>query len=310
MKNLTLTIGLTALVATGAMAQGGGRGEGRGFNPERMAGFLAPSVIRLADKDADGAVAKDEWTGFLSSVKADDTHVDLAKIETAMTRAALDVDNNGKLEIADLDAAFKQLDGNADGKLATDELNPTPFGGRGQGRRPRGGEGEEEGDDAAPRRRRPDQADGERPGGRGQGAQDRARRVRIAPQMRTLVAKADKNSDDSVTAEEWSAFKLSLANDEGKVDEAKFLAAAAAPAKTDEKDDEGPGRGRRGMRDMGAMIKGWLDPEGTGKVETATLQKAFADLDKDSDGALGKEELNPRRGGRGGRGGERPGRDI
>ena len=128
-----------------------------------MAGFVSRMLVRAADENEDGAVTKPEWRGFLESLNASEDGVidsdGLARLRpsgrggrgggggrggrggSGRMAGMLDKDEDGKVEVEDLEALFADMDKNDDGELRGDEVPQGGFGGFGGGRGERGGRG-------------------------------------------------------------------------------------------------------------------------------------------------------------------------
>lgn len=161
MRSTTWLLGAAALIAVAVAADahprhrgffgGFDRGPfGGGDRVEQDAGEAAPrtsrhlerkrmrrgfGLARVADADEDGGVTAAEWTAFLDSLNADESGVidldalieqlperpDGGEIDVAKLTTHLDVDEDGVVEIEDLDALFQALDANGDGELMSFE---------------------------------------------------------------------------------------------------------------------------------------------------------------------------------------------
>ncbi len=313
MKYLTLIAALIVMLPLTLTAQDEGRRRGhRGFDRTRVAGL---AVARLADANRDGAVTGEEWKSFLGSVEGKDGDVDVKKLVRSAARHELDLNGNGTFDVEDLDSAFKALDKDKDGTLGEKELGANRRAFRGRRGRGRTGDGERP-------RRRPGAGEGR---GRGQGGDKagekkerkgrsarRVARVRVAAALRRFIRSADGNSDKTVTAEEWAAFKSEVTDDKGAVDMKKIRARAKKKADGAKKggEERSGRRGRRGNRS--GMLSRLLDPQGTGSIPMEKMTKMFTALDKNADGTLQKSELTPLRRRRGGEEGgrRRPGKDL
>ena len=139
---------------------------------------------RAADSDEDGAVSAKEWKAFLGSLEAsEDGVIPSEKIANLIPERArgrgrnmadrmarmLDRDDDGQLELSDLQMIFASLDGDEDGALSSDELGGS-FGGPSGRRRPGDDDGDRRGGDR-PRGDR-DRADSEGPPQAGDTAPD------------------------------------------------------------------------------------------------------------------------------------------
>ena len=169
MKNLTLALAVLALTPLFATAQRGGGGM--------MARFAGGMLTRVVDADKSGDVSTAEWTAFKKSVTKKDA-LDVDALKAKLMAPILDGNADGKLTTADLDKMFKDLDRNDDKIVSAEEMRGTGGGanrGRGGRRGQRGGEGREgEGD----QRRRRRQRDGGEGNGEGEGQERRRRRQR------------------------------------------------------------------------------------------------------------------------------------
>jgi Ca2+-binding EF-hand superfamily protein len=111
-----------------------------------------------------------------------------------------------------------------------------------------------------------------------------------------LARAADKDKNGDVTKEEWTALLASLKADENGVIDPKALGEAlkqGMPA-------DAPGRGANREADPAGLF----DKDKSGKIELKDLNAFFAEMDKNKDGTLAKDEMpQPRRMGGGGFGG-------
>jgi hypothetical protein len=184
---------------------------------------------------------------------------------------ALDADHDNSLSPAEIDAApavLKGLDKNADGRVAGDEFPA----GRGGGREGRRGGGSGIGDEAPAAPPSPDDLaatfmafDRNKDG--------KLTRNELPERMQGMLARADANHDDALTADEIKAV------------------AAAQPQPTANRGGEGR-RGEGGPpRDV---LFSALDQDGDGALsadEIANAPAALRKLDANGDGSLSLQEL-------------------
>jgi len=125
--------------------------------PHRDHGMFAEMILfHAADTDKNREVTADEWNAFLAGLNADaDGVIDPENLRAAIAAAfggprpdggfgrddapgmhmPFDRDDDGVLEISDLNQIFADLDQNGDGTLQSDELRPQHRAPRGHGRR-------------------------------------------------------------------------------------------------------------------------------------------------------------------------------
>lgn len=305
MKTLVWTLFPILSLAATLPGQDRRGGRGGGFDPVRMA---APLLATAADTNRDGRIDAGEWKAFLKAVRSekDREAVDLAALQSRFVAGALDMDRDGALTPEDLDALFAALDADEDGVLGEDELRPfaRPRGmgrrGRGGGEGRRAGGGRQRGNETEGRRSRRD---------RGGAAGGRNRFVRSLGTE--LARRADTDRSGDVTREEWKKFVADLTSraEEGKVrgvDAKALIAALQAPRPVDadapQGGDEGRGRPRRRRGNVLAVLGRLLDTDRSGSLELADLEDVFLAVDRNGDGVLDREELQPRFG----RGDRRP----
>ncbi len=297
------TAGVIALTVGALTAQG----RGRQRNPERQ---LGPVLAVAADKDKDGEVTRDEWTALTKAVAgAEAGQVDATKLKSVVIGSMLDTNADGKLDDKDFAAFLKQLDKDGDGAVSSEEMSARRQ--RGSARRGSGEGGDQRGRNRGRRGGEGEGAEG-KAGEGGQRQQQSATaagryRRQIAP-MFARAADADKSGD--VTAEEWMA----LLGGQKKGEDGAVNAAAVAdmlmakgkaqPAEKAVDGEEGgqadgERRGRRSRNRGAGGLTGTLDrllkPSEEGLIEAEKIEKVFADLDKDGDGVLTKEEIRPAR---------------
>jgi uncharacterized protein YuzE len=220
--------------------------------------------------------------------------------------SAIDVNHDGRIDAAELanaPARLKTLDKNTDGKLTRDEAGlPPGFGrpaGPGRGGRGEGGRGGGEpgrGGDAG------------RAGDAGGG--DRNFEVPIpgptAAELLAALLAFDKNKDGKLTKAEvperqQGIFDRGDADKNGVLDAAELQKltteqAAAPPAPPMQR---GPGRGGFGGLDVASML---LDADRNGEIsadEIANAPNVLKALDKNSDGYITEDEVQPAGRGRG-----------
>lgn len=266
MKGIAVLAGLLALLPLSVSAQDpeGPGGRRRGFGGEGMRGRVAGQLLAAtADKDGSGDVTSAEWTSFLGSLKADDEGaIDGKLLKRAVFVGMLDRDKNRVLETGDLAKIFAELDKNGDETLQADEIG----GGRGRGPR---GEG---------RRGPPGEGRRSRRGG-----PERFQRMASS----SLIRAADTDASGDVTSDEWKAFQESLkAGEKGVIPDDKVAELM--------KGGESRGEGRR-RGGFGRMMDFMLGLRGDTPLNAEGLNRHFAALDTDGDGALSKEEMGPRR---------------
>ena len=165
---------------------------------------------------------------------------------------------------------FEELDANKDGFISKDEFKPREAGAR------RGGRGGQR---------------GPQPG-------------------HMLVHSADQDKSGDVTEAEQVAFLASLKADaDGVIDPKALGERLKAGRPQDGRGPRGPrGEGRRGPKgDKGGDRAAIFDKDKSGKIELKDIKAFFADLDKNKDGTIAKDEMPQRQGRRGRRGGGRMG---
>jgi Ca2+-binding EF-hand superfamily protein len=256
---------------------GGGPVGGAGPKPAPDGRGAAMALARAADTDKSGDVTADEWTAFMASLGADASGVvpldalaaalplpplppgvtvDTAKRDAMLLRI-FDLDGDGSVTTADLDALFALLDTNGDGALSKDDA---PAGG-GHHRGPGGVKDPDPSDEAA--------------------AGCHVGDPRKAGFLLARAADADASHD--VTADEWAAFLATLGADADGVVALDALAAAlpapphapADPTDTTQRD---------------AALTRAFDYDDDGAVEISDLESLFTMLDRNDDGSASKSE--------------------
>lgn len=327
-------VAVVGLATTAAYAQPGGgnqRGRGARTSPTQMIG---PMMAQLADSNRSGDVTAEEWDQFMVSLPQKEGKLDRDALKVQMVTQALDTNKDGLFDGKDVQPLFAEMDRDGDKVLTAEELRGRgqqgrrgrgAEGGRGEGGRGagRGGSDEKPGDakkedgkkgdtkkkatprkedlfrqdagqdpapgqDAEPRRRGrgQDGQAGNRRRGRGNMADVIARSARGA-----IVRQADADSDRQITEAEWTAFVKGF---DGKAQVAKLLAPVAEtpPAEGEQR------QRRRRSRSIGQTLDRFFG-QGEGAITTpAQLEKILEGMDRDSDGAISKEEMTPRRLGR------------
>jgi Ca2+-binding EF-hand superfamily protein len=216
---------------------------------------------------------------------------------------ALEVNHDGKIDAAELanaPARLKTLDKNADGKLTRDEAGlPPGFG------RPAGAPG---GPGAGPGGRAGRGGDDARGGDAGGG--DRNFEVPIpgptADELLKALLTFDKNKDGKLTKAEvperqQGIFERGDADKNGVLDAAELhkLTADQAAAPPAPPVQRGPGRGGFGGLDLASTA---LDTDRNGEIsaeEIANAATALKVLDKNADGTITEDEVQPAGRGRG-----------
>ena len=218
---------------------------------------------------------------------------------------AIDVNHDAKIdatELANAPARLKTLDKNNDGKLTRDEAGLPPGFGRPAGPG-RGGRGE--GDRGGDRGRG---GDAGRAGDAGGG--ERNFEVPIpgptADELLAALLTFDKNKDGKLTKAEvperqQGIFERGDTDKNGVLDpaELKKLTADQAAAPPAPPIQRGPGRGGFGGIDAASML---LDADKNGEIsaeEIANAPTALKALDKNSDGTITEDEVQPAGRGRG-----------
>lgn len=337
LKRTVSIVAFVVLAASAVEAQPGG-GRGRGGSRMDPSMMLGPVFASMADADRSGDVTTAEWQGFLTTVKEKEGTLDRDALKADIVNRALDRDADGKLTGKDIEPIFAEMDRDGDKVISAQELRGRGFGrgqgrdGRGEGQggdRRRGGGGNrgdggnddgattgdgEKSDESkkkAPRkedlyRQDADQdPEGEPRRGRGRGQDpegDRGRRTRTFD-MTAMVARsangaivrmADADSNDEVTETEWKEF---VSKFDSKAVVGKLLAPAPRP-EGDEGENERGGRGRRGARSLGDTLDRYFGRDEQEVKTKKQVEEILKGMDRDGDGALKKEEMQPRRLGR------------
>jgi Ca2+-binding EF-hand superfamily protein len=222
---------------------------------------------------------------------------------------ALDVNHDGKIDAAELanaPARLKTLDKNADGKLTRDEAGLPPGFGRPAG--PPGGPGAGPGGRAG---RGGDDARGGDAGRAGAaGGDDRNFEVPIpgptADELLKVLLTFDKNKDGKLTKAEvperqQGIFERGDTDKNGVLDAAELrkLTADQAAAPPAPPVQRGPGRGGFGGLDLASTA---LDTDRNGEIsaeEIANAATSLKVLDKNGDGTITEDEVQPAGRGRG-----------
>lgn len=299
---------------------------------------LGPVFASMADADRSGDVTTAEWQGFLSSVKEKEGVLDRDALKADIVHRALDRDADGKLTGKDIEPIFAEMDRDGDKVISTEELRGRGFGrgqgrgGRGEGQggdRRRGGGGNRAGGDGgnddgattgdseksdeskkkAPRKEDlyrqdadQDPDGGQRRGrGRGQDPEGQGRRQARTFDMTAMIARsansaivrmADADSNDEVTEAEWKEF---VSKFDSKAVVGKLLAPAPRPEGEEGDNDR---RGRRGPRSLGDTLDRYFGRDEQEVKTKKQVEDILKGMDRDGDGALKKEEMQPRRLGR------------
>jgi len=216
--------------------------------------------------------------------------------------ALFDLDRDGELSTSEIVAAgstLLKLDKNADGKLTRDEAGLPPGFGRGPGGPGGpGGRGGREGEAARGR-------EGGRPGGAG--AEDRNFEVPIpgptADELLATLLTFDKNNDGKLSKTEIPERQQGIL-DRGDTDkngvldaaELRKLTADQAAAPPAPPVPRGPGRGGFGGLDLASTA---LDADRNGEISGEEMTNAATTLkvlDKNNDGSITEDEVQPGQG--------------
>ncbi|MEW6743838.1 MAG: hypothetical protein AB1486_13870 [Planctomycetota bacterium] len=215
-------------------------------------------LARAADLDRDGCVTTEEWDSFVAELATDDQgRIDRDILLVRALEPFLDVDEDLLFTLVDVDRAFARLDRNGDGAITSDE-----------GRR----------SDARAQR-------GDRRAESGTGAQRRRPNMLLTG---ILLAAADGDGDGNVTREEWTLLRGTQAADNTPLPEATVVGwiRSARQAREADRTAFTPGV-------LLVTLESLLDANHDGSVDGTDLAKHFASLDRDADGTLELDELNP-----------------
>jgi Ca2+-binding EF-hand superfamily protein len=257
----------------GADRPGGGRGGAGGGNGLRR--------LKEMDKDGDGKVSREEWTGaperFDRLDRNKDGALDASDVAAA-TRDAyrerwkqMDKDGDGRVSRDEFrgDAPFDTLDRNRDGFLDDADRPPPPEGG---GDRP--GRGPMD----------PEAAPGGMPEGGGAGRGPGGRRGGLTPEA---LRRFDANADGKVTKDEFPGNEKRFAQLDRNGD------GALTP---DDVERPGPGRGDAAAGDGDPMPGpgGDAGPKGPGEArrpKRAGKAPDWRGMDRDGNGKISREEF-------------------
>ena len=114
MKTFVSMLALIAL-ATTSLAQMGDR-DGM------MRRMGTGMVLGAADADGNRSVTAEEWKKFTGPLADESGAVKLSTLQASLIARALDLDKNGKLEKADLQKPFANLDKDSDGAITEEEM--------------------------------------------------------------------------------------------------------------------------------------------------------------------------------------------